>query len=104
MEATNVASEPVRVWVATLAQADSGLRTWLNGRELDRLARLESPADQGRFLLGAAMVRSAVGIQLGIPPGEVPVDRTCPECGRWHGRPRVHDSSLEISVTHSGLL
>ena len=104
MDGTSGATPPVRVWVATLVQADLAWRRWLDDRELDRFSRFESPADQARFLLGAAMLRSAVGNELGIPPREVPVDRTCASCSRWHGRPRVPHTALELSVTHSGLV
>lgn len=100
----NPAPPSVRIWVATLAQADLSLRRWLNRREMGRFRSYESQADQGRFLLGAAMLRSAVGQQLGVRPEDVPVDRTCESCGAWHGRPRVPGSSLQLSVSHAGLL
>lgn len=94
----------VRVWVATLAQADLGLRRWLDPRETDRFLGYESQADQARFLLGATMLRSAVGQRLGMRPEDVPVYRNCDRCGAWHGRPRVRGSSLQLSVSHAGLL
>ena len=90
--------------MATLTQADLSLRHLLDPRETDRFLGYESPADQARFLLGAAMLRSAVGQQLGIRPQDVPVDRGCDTCGGWHGRPRVPGSSLQLSVSHAGLL
>jgi phosphopantetheinyl transferase len=92
------------MWVATLAHADLSLRRWLDSRETDRFVSYESQADQARFLLGATMLRSAVGQELGIRPKDVPVDRECDRCGRWHGRPRVRGSSLQLSVSHAGLL
>jgi hypothetical protein len=100
----NPAPPSVRVWVATLAKADLSLRRWLDPREMDRFQSYESQADQARFLLGAAMLRSAVGQELGIRPEDVPVDRECDNCGGWHGRPRVPGSSLQLSVAHAGLL
>ena len=100
----NPVSPSVRMWVATLAQADLTLRRWLDSRETDRFLSYESQADQARFLLGAAMIRSAVGQELGIRPEDVPVDRECDRCGAWHGRPRVRGSSLQVSVSHGGLL
>ena len=92
------------MWVATLAQADLSLCRWLDSRETDRFLSYESQADQARFLLGAAMLRSAVGQELRIRPEDVPVDRECDRCGAWHGRPRVRGSSLRLSVSHAGLL
>jgi 4'-phosphopantetheinyl transferase len=97
-------SPAVRIWVATLVQADLTLRRWLDSREVDRLLNYESQADQARFLLGAAMLRWTVGRELGIRPEDVPVDRECDRCGAWHGRPRVRGSSLQLSVSHAGLL
>lgn len=99
----NPAPPSVCIWVATLTQADLGLRRWLDPREMGRFLSYESEADQARFLLGAAMLRSAVGQQLGIRPEDVPVDRECDSCGAWHGRPRVPGSSLQLSVSHAGL-
>ena len=100
----NPAPPSVRIWVATLTQADLRLRRWLDPREMGRFLSYESQADQARFLLGAAMLRSAVGQQLGMRPEDVPVNRECDSCGAWHGRPRVPGSSLHLSVSHAGLL
>ena len=100
----NPVSPSVRMWVVTLAHADLALRRWLDSRETERFLNYESQADQARFLLGAAMLRSAVGQELGMRPEDVPVDRECDHCGGWHGRPRVQGSSLQLSVSHAGLL
>lgn len=94
----------VRIWVATLADADLAARAWLDHRELERLGRYQADADRARFLLGAAMLRSAVGLELGIPPQDVTVDRTCDVCGGWHGRPVVPGARWALSVSHGGLL
>lgn len=94
----------VRVWVATLADADVAFRAWLDDRELERYERFQAEADRARFLLGAAMLRSAVGSELGVSPRAVTVDRSCDTCGRWHGRPVVPGSRLALSVSHGGLV
>ena len=104
MNADNPASPSVRVWVATLAEADLRLYRWLDPREQDRFLNYQGEADQARFLLGTAMLRSAVGQQLGIRPQDVAVDRECHACGAWHGRPRVRGSSVQMSVSHAGLV
>ena len=80
------------------------MRQWLNDSELERLRRYEADADRARFMLGAAMLRSAAGAVLGIRPQDVPVDRSCGSCHRWHGPPRVPGSSLALSVSHGGLV
>jgi 4'-phosphopantetheinyl transferase len=50
------------------------------------------------------MLRHALGRHLGVPPDRVPLDRTCPDCGRPHGRPRLAGAAggPELSVSHSG--
>lgn len=100
----NTIPPPVRVWVATLADADLASRAWLDDRERERLGRYQADADRARFLLGAAMLRSAVGLELGVQPQDVTVDRACDACGGWHGRPVVPGTRLALSVSHGGLL
>ena len=94
----------VRVWVATLAEADLAFRAWLDDQELERYGQFQAEADRARFLLGAAMLRSAAGSELGVPPRAVTVDRGCDTCGRWHGRPVVPGTRLALSVSHGGLV
>ncbi len=95
---------PVRVWLATLADADLALLEWLDEREKERFRRYHRDADRARFLLGAAMFRAAVAQQSGVAPSEVPVDRTCDTCHAWHGKPIVPGSPFSLSVSHSGSL
>lgn len=98
---------PVEVWWSTLAAADRGLLPLLDDVETQRVRSLERPADRGRSLLGAALLRVAVAGRLGVSPAEVVVDRTCEECGAPHGAPRVlgpGETVPWVSVSHSGLL
>jgi len=104
MQPAKAFSQPVRVWVATLSDADLALRAWLDDREIERFVRYRADTDRARFLLGAAMLRSAVGSELGMQPWRVPVHRECAVCGRWHGPPVVPDTRLALSVSHGGLL
>ena len=104
MPTAKTGTRSVDVWVATLDQADLTLCAWLDERERERFHRYQADADRARFLLGATLVRSAVGRALGVGPGEVGVDRTCPTCGGWHGRPSVPESPVTLSVSHGGLL
>ena len=97
----------VQVWWSSLVAADRALLELLDPTERARVQALERPADQGRSLLGAALLRVAVGEHLGVPPGEVVIDRTCADCGGPHGRPRVLGAGADapqVSVSHSGLL
>jgi 4'-phosphopantetheinyl transferase len=104
MVQANPGQPRVQVHVATLPDASWGLRAWLDDRELERLAGYQGDADRARFLLGAAMLRAAVGSHLGVQPQDVPVTRRCAGCGRWHGRPAVPGTRLDLSVSHGGLL
>lgn len=94
----------VRVWVATLVQADLALRGRLDDRERERFERYATDADRARFLLGAAMLRAAAAGVLGTRPSDVAVDRTCLTCGGWHGRPVVPGAAFSLSVAHGGSL
>lgn len=96
------------VWWASLAAAHHGLADLLDDRERSRVESLRRPADQGRSLLGAALLRFAVAGRLGVAPQDVVIDRTCAECGEPHGAPRIlgpGDGPFPaVSVSHSGLL
>lgn len=72
--------------------------------ELER-ARHQSylrEADRARFALGAALLRIGVAHRLEISPYEVRVDRRCAVCARPHGKPTIPDTTVQVSVSHSG--
>jgi 4'-phosphopantetheinyl transferase len=58
--------------------------------------------DRTRFALAAALLRLTIAARTGTAPEAVEVDRTCPTCGKPHGRPRLPGGGLHLSVTHSG--
>lgn len=93
----------VQVWWAALTHAHAGLAELLDPTEHSRLTDLELPADRARFLLGAALLRTAVARATGAAPAEVRIDRTCEDCGAAHGRPRIAGGP-HVSVSHSGVL
>jgi 4'-phosphopantetheinyl transferase len=104
---TKVKTVTVEVWWSSLASADRDLLGMLDAGERARVESLERPADRGRSLISAAMLRVAVAAHLGIAPADVVVDRTCAECGGPHGAPRIvsHGTAApSVSVSHSGLL
>jgi 4'-phosphopantetheinyl transferase len=70
--------------------------------EHDRYHGYRRPPDRNRFGTGAVLVRLLLGAHLGVPPGDVEIDRSCPRCGASHGRPRIPGSELSVSVSHSG--
>ena len=89
------------VWwaVSTLRDADVRL---LDDTEAARLSALRRPADRARFTTAAALLRRAAAAAAGVEPATVKVDRTCPDCGRPHGRPLLPGLDLYASVSHSG--
>lgn len=93
----------VEIWWAGLSSARVELEDLLDAPERSRLAGLDLPADRARFLVGAALLRTAVGRAVGTPPQRVLIDRTCAECGDPHGAPRVAGGP-RVSVSHSGVL
>lgn len=97
----------VDLWWACLTAADRRLLRLLDDTERVRVASLDRAADRGRSLLGAALLRVAVGTHRGVEPHRLTVDRTCGECGGPHGAPRVvgpGGTGPWVSVSHSGLL
>ena len=94
----------IAVYTVDLTSSDIGLLDLLDDRERARIDRCAGEADRARFLLGAALLRAAVGPLLGVAAAAVTVDRTCSDCGRWHGRPTLPGTRLEASVSHSGLV
>jgi len=74
----------------------------LDSSEQARAPRYRLADDRDRFLLGAALLRTAAGHHLGVRPADVSVDRTCPWCENQHGRPVLAGTGLHASVSHSG--
>ncbi|WP_109471719.1 4'-phosphopantetheinyl transferase family protein [Ornithinimicrobium cavernae] len=101
----------VQLWWGSLFDADRRLLPLLSAVEQERVASLDRPADRGRSLVGAALLRTVVSHELRCAPDQVRIDRTCAECGEPHGRPRVvgplqadEQRPPEVSVSHSGHL
>jgi 4'-phosphopantetheinyl transferase len=92
----------VDVWWARPADYSPRLDDLLSTVEADRAARLRRPEDRTLSVLGAVMLRLAVGERTGVAPTAVTVDRTCPTCARQHGRPQLPGTGLHASITHSG--
>jgi 4'-phosphopantetheinyl transferase len=72
-------------------------------RESARAARIQHSPTRDASLAAAALVRLAVADHTGADVGDVVVDRHCPDCDRWHGRPVVVEpAGVDVSVSHSG--
>lgn len=91
-----------QVWWARPADARDAHRGLFDAIERERWAALHRRVDRDRFTVGVALVRRVVAGHVGADPAALRVDRTCPECGRPHGKPRVEGADLAISVSHAG--
>jgi 4'-phosphopantetheinyl transferase len=97
------AREPVaQVWWARRQDADPALAGLLDETEHGRWTAYRRDEDRDRFLVGNALVKCAVAARTGRQPATVILDRGCTECGKPHGKPRITNSGLELSVSHSG--
>jgi 4'-phosphopantetheinyl transferase len=91
-----------QVWLADLDLVRPAHLALLDSVEQVRRARYYEEADQDRFTVAAVMLRLAVAGETGLAPAAVRVDRSCPGCGEPHGKPRVLDTDVHVSVSHSG--
>jgi 4'-phosphopantetheinyl transferase len=92
----------VEVWWARIDQARDEFVDDLDEVERGRLAAYRRDEDKARFLLGCTIVRRLLAARFSLPAAQVRLDRTCPECGKPHGKVRA--DGVELSVTHSGEL
>ncbi|MGW3350169.1 4'-phosphopantetheinyl transferase family protein [Nonomuraea rubra] len=91
-------------WAGPDDRTEESMAVVLNERELGRAARFRRPADRRRFVTGAWLLRTASAAQLGTSPQDVAVDRSCPDCDRYHGKPELKGDGahLHVSISHSG--
>ncbi|WBQ03242.1 4'-phosphopantetheinyl transferase family protein [Kribbella sp. CA-293567] len=88
------------IWWGRTADARPGLVGELDASERARLTAYARDEDKSRFLVGATIVRRVLSIKLELPPRDIQLDRTCPDCGRQHGKISV--DGMQLSVSHSG--
>ena len=95
-------SETCDVWWASTAW----MRPWhadiLSDDERARRAGLWDPGHRAQYTVAAALLRLVAAPLTGGSAARVVVDRTCPSCGRQHGRPRLPGTGLHVSISHSG--
>lgn len=104
--ALDVSAQPPRiacqVWFADIHSVRPGHLELLDEVERGRRERYRQDADKDRFTIGAALVRLLVAAQTQTEPARVRVDRSCHRCPQPHGKPRIIDADLHVSVSHSG--
>lgn len=91
----------VDVWTWTAPFDLSGVERVLDSVERSRRSAYRRQIDADRFAAGAILLRNAVASRFGDPAAVV-VDRTCETCGAPHGRPRLPELHLQVSVAHGG--
>jgi len=92
------------LWLTDTALERPSHQALLDDAERGRRAAFWQEADRLRFTVAAALLRLVVARHAGVPPERVPVDRSCGRCGEPHGKPRIVDGDLHVSVSHSGTL
>jgi 4'-phosphopantetheinyl transferase len=90
----------VEVWWGRIEQVRAEFADDLDPVELQRLKAYRRDADKARFLLGCTIVRRLLASRSSLPAASIRLDRTCPDCGKPHGKVRAEGA--ELSVTHSG--
>lgn len=92
----------VEVWWGRPDQELPWHHTLLDPTEQGRRGALRRAADQARFTVATALVKLVVAERLGVAAAGVVIDRSCTDCGRPHGRPRLPGRELAVSISHSG--
>lgn len=95
----NGPGEDAQVWWASLADFRPQLTGFFDQAERERYDAYRTEGSRQRFAVGCALVKSVAMLATGR---RVTLDRTCSDCGRAHGKPRVVGATLELSVSHSG--
>jgi 4'-phosphopantetheinyl transferase len=90
------------VWWAHRQDASPRLSGLLDHVERSRWAAYRRDADRERFLVGCALAKTVIAARTGQRAAEVSFDRTCPRCGKPHGKPAVRPGGPQFSVAHSG--
>jgi 4'-phosphopantetheinyl transferase len=91
-----------QVWWARRQDADDRLALLLDDVERGRWTGYRREEDRQRFLVGCSLAKTIAASLTGQDPSRVAFDRTCAQCGKPHGKPRLNGSDLELSVSHSG--
>lgn len=99
------------VWVASIRQFTEHQAALDRVLTPDERAHVQRQHNGGETLrLSRGLLRILLAGYLDLPPDEIEIDRSCPDCDRSHGRPRLRrgagegppTSAIEISVAHGG--
>lgn len=92
------------IWLVSpddFASRQRDLDCLLSDADQAMVERQRSPESRSLTRLSRGLLRVVLARYLDEDPRELDVDRTCPECGEPHGRPRVRGAGgLHVSVAH----
>lgn len=97
------------IWIASIPEFtahQAALDAVLSPDEQAHVDRIREGRATARLSRG--LLRLVLASYLDLPPAEIEIDRSCPDCGRLHGRPRLRRrpetlmEAIEFSVTHGG--
>jgi 4'-phosphopantetheinyl transferase len=97
------------IWVARISEFSehhAALDDLLTPDERAHVQRIRE--GRATAALSRVLLRLVLARYLAIPPAEIEIDRSCPDCGRPHGRPRLRKRPemsadvIEFSVSHGG--
>ena len=97
------------IWIASIpefTEHQAALDGVLTPDERAHVYRIQE--GQATARLSRGLLRLVLARYLNLPPAEIEIDRSCPDCGRSHGRPRLSRrpetaiEAIEFSVTHGG--
>lgn len=92
----------VEVWWARPSAELPWHAELLDAVEQQRRAALLRAEDRARFTVATAVLKLAVARRLGVAADALTIDRSCHDCGKPHGRPRLPGTGLAASISHSG--
>jgi len=93
----------ITVCIGDVGYAEDSRPEELPPGEQARLGRLLRPADRRLFLATWTAATRLLAARLQVAPRKVELDRRCARCGdATHGRPVLRQSTLRLSVSHSG--
>jgi 4'-phosphopantetheinyl transferase len=90
----------VLIWWCEPVEPCPPVLALLDDAEQARHLRLRRPEDRARHATAHALLRLVLGHLLDREPNRLRLDRTCPQCGGEHGKPRLVAGELEFSLTH----
>lgn len=94
-------ADQCQVWWARPEPLSRAGARLLDDVEQARYQRFAQEADRARFATAAVLLRLLLANHLDLPAHRVRIHRLCPQCGGGHGRPRLANGDLAVSVSHA---